>query len=326
MKLQMRSMIMLLIIAPGAVVSLLAWGFWGHQQINRAAVFLLPPELFGFYKTHIDWISAHAVDPDKRRYADPEEAARHFIDLDRYGENPFDSLPRRWEDAVAKFGEDSLKAHGIVPWHVVRMQARLTQAFRAKDVKLILRYSAEIGHYIADAHVPLHCTRNYNGQLTGQHGIHGLWESRLPELLGDHYDRIAGTCTYIASPSEKIWQVLRESYAAHDSVLQIERQLSGEFPPDRKYTYEERGTALVKVYSKEYASAYNNRLNGMVERRFRAAMITVASCWYTAWVNAGMPTLNDLPVTDGDATERAAQDSLEKAWQNRSGTVAGHED
>lgn len=281
-----------LIVAPGAVITLLAWGFWGHQQINKAAVFTLPPEMFGFYKEHIGFITEHAVDPDKRRYADPEEAPRHFIDLDRYGNHPFDSLPQRWDEAVTKFGEDSLKAHGIVPWHVMTMLNRLTKAFKELDRERILRYSADIGHYIGDAHVPLHCTRNYNGQLTGQHGIHGFWESRLPELFGDRYDRITGRAVYLERPADFIWQVLKESYAAHDSVLLIEKKLSQSFPPDRRYTYEERGGQLVRVYAKEYSTAYHSALNGMVERRFHAAVNAVGCFWYTAWVNAGMPDMN----------------------------------
>jgi hypothetical protein len=284
--------LMSLIFAPGAVITLLAWGFWGHQQINKAAVFTLPPEMFGFYKEHIGFVTEHAVDPDKRRYADPEEAPRHFIDLDRYGDHPFDSLPVRWDEAVAKYGEDSLKAHGIVPWHVMVMLGRLTRAFKDHDRERILRYSADIGHYIGDAHVPLHCTRNYNGQLTGQHGIHGFWESRLPELFGDKYDRITGRALYLERPSAVIWQVLRESYAAHDSVLQIEKDLSQHFPSDKRYSYEERGSQLVKVYSKSYSEAYHKALNGMVERRFHAAVHVVGCFWYTAWVNAGMPEMD----------------------------------
>ncbi|MBL7924308.1 MAG: S1/P1 Nuclease [Bacteroidia bacterium] len=315
-----------LIIAPGAVITLLAWGFWGHQQINKAAVFTLPPELFGFYKEHIAFITAHAVDADKRRYADPAEAPRHFIDLDRYGDHPFDSLPRRWEEAVAKYGEDSLQAHGIVPWHVMRMLARLTKAFREHDRERILRYSADIGHYIGDAHVPLHCTRNYNGQLSGQHGIHGFWESRLPELFGDQYDRITGRASYLQHPSEVIWQVLRESYAAHDSVLRIEKQLAATFSPDQRYTVEERGGQLLKVYSKQYSAAYHQALHGMVERRFQAAIHTVGSFWYTAWVDAGMPAMNYKGEFILSAEAKDELDSLDLKYNSRSGTVAGHED
>src|SRR5215217_6648600 len=88
------------------------WGFFGHQKINYYAVFLLPPEMMVLYKPNIEFLTEHAVDPDKRRYAIAEEAPRHYIDIDHYGTFPFDSLPRKWEDAVAKYSEDSLRKHG----------------------------------------------------------------------------------------------------------------------------------------------------------------------------------------------------------------------
>ncbi len=317
---------MSLIFAPGAVITLLAWGFWGHQQINRAAIFTLPPGMFAFYKAHSVFITEHAVDPDKRRYADPEEASRHFIDLDRYGDHPFDSLPQRYVDAVSKYGEDSLKAHGIVPWHVLVMLHRLTKAFSEHDPERILRYSADIGHYIGDAHVPLHCTRNYNGQLSGQHGIHGFWESRLPELFGDAYDRITGRAVYLDNPSESIWQVLRESYAAHDSVLRIEKELSRVFPPDKKYNYEERGGQMVKVFSKSYSEAYHRALNGMVERRFNKAVLIIGSFWYTAWVNAGMPAMDQNLEVSFSSESIAEQDSLEKIFRSVHTDMHDHKD
>ena len=316
----------LIFLSPNLILILFAWGFRGHQEINRAAVFTLPTGLFGFYKQHIEFISAHAVDPDKRRYADPEEAPRHFIDLDRYGEHPFDSLPVSWDDAVAKYGADSLKAHGIVPWHVSLMLFRLTDAFRDKDPKRILRYSADIGHYIADAHVPLHCTRNYNGQLTGQHGIHGLWESRLPELFDGNYDRITGTGSYIKDPSKAIWIALRESYAAKDSVLNLERELSAVFPENRKYAYEQRGRQLVRVYSRAYCSAYHHALNGMVERRMNCAIRMVGAFWYTAWVNAGMPPLNFQAEIYPMEDMFAGGDSMDRKISGQIKFLPGHED
>ena len=137
------------------------WGFFGHKRINRIAVFTLPPEMFGFYKEHIEFLTEHAVDPDKRRYAVEGEAQCHYIDLDHYyksGENPFINVPRKWKDAVEKYSEDTLQAYGIVPWHIQIMKNKLQYAFENKNVDLILKYSADIGHYIADAHVPLHTT------------------------------------------------------------------------------------------------------------------------------------------------------------------------
>lgn len=274
-----------------------SWGFFGHKKINRMAVFTLPPEMIGFYKKNIEYITEHAVDPDKRRYAVEGEAPRHYIDLDHYvkdGEDPFDVVPKPWTKAVEKFTEDTLQAYGIVPWHVNLMVMRLTKAFEEKNVDKILRLSADLGHYIGDSHVPLHTTKNYNGQLTNQKGIHGFWESRLPELKAKEYDYFVGRAIYVEDILEDEWQSVRESFAAKDSVLDLERKLNNEFPNDRKYAFENRGTVVMKTYSEEYSSAYHDMLNGMVERRLTQSIIKVGSYWYTAWVNAGQPNLNDL--------------------------------
>jgi hypothetical protein len=268
------------------------WGFFAHKEINRIAVFTLPAELTGFYKANIEFITEHAVDPDKRRYAVKDEAARHFIDLDRYGKSPLDSIPQKWDDAVKKYTEDSLKAHGIVPWHIDVMVKRLTAAFRAEDYDRILRISSDLGHYIGDAHVPLHTTKNYNGQLTNQKGIHGFWESRLPELFNDNYDFFVGKARYIENPLEEAWKAVAESFAAKDSVLLFEAELNAKYPADKKYAFENRGASLMKVYSAEYSDEYHKMLNGMVERRMRKAIVTVGSMWFTAWVNAGQPDLD----------------------------------
>ncbi|HEX5111751.1 MAG TPA: hypothetical protein VFV79_02815, partial [Saprospiraceae bacterium] len=77
------------------------WGFFGHTLINRLAVYTLPDDMIGWYKPNIDYISEHAVDPDKRRYANKFEAVRHYIDLDHWGEMPFDHMPRYWDRALA---------------------------------------------------------------------------------------------------------------------------------------------------------------------------------------------------------------------------------
>lgn len=273
------------------------WGFFGHKRINRIAVFTLPPQMFGFYKEHLEYITDHAVDPDKRRYAVDGEAQRHYIDIDHYvhhGEDPFEIVPRRWNDAVAKFTEDTLQAYGIVPWHIKVMKFKLQKAFEAKNIDLILKYSADIGHYIGDAHVPLHTTENYNGQLTGQKGIHGLWESRLVEINSEDYDYFVGKAEYIDDIENFIWDAVKESHLAVDSVLRIEKELTAEFGPDAKYSFEQRGNTTVQVYSYEFSQEYHKRMNGMVERRLRKAILAVGSIWYTAWVDAGQPDLTEL--------------------------------
>ena len=298
------------------------WGFYAHRQINYYAVFLLPPEMLQLYKPHISFLSEHAVDPDKRRYAVPQEAPRHFIDLDHYGHYPFDSLPRRWTDAVARYTEDTLHAHGVVPWWVGAMQARLTEAFRQKNTALILKLSAELGHYIADAHVPLHATSNYNGQLTGQQGIHGFWESRVPELLAaTEWNFFLGRAAYLPNPQAFIWERVLQSAAAADTVLRIERELTAQFSPDQKFSFEPRNGVLVRQYSSRFTRAFNERLQGMVERRMQQSIIAVASFWFTAWIDAGQPLLKGAAAPAWTTEEENEWQQLNEAWK-RGGTIA----
>jgi len=302
------------------------WGFWGHQRINKMALFTLPEDLFGFFKPHIEYISEHAVDPDKRRYAVADEAPRHYIDLDHYGTAPFTEIPRKWNDAVIKYSEDTLQAYGIVPWHIERMMFRLTNAFRDKDINYILKTSADLGHYVGDAHVPLHCTENYNGQLTGQVGIHGFWESRIPELLGENYDYLLGKAEFIPDVNAKVWEIVLASNALVDSVLSLEKQLNAEFPADQKYSYETRGASTVRVYSQEYTMRYDALLNGMVERRMRESIINLGSFWLTAWINAGKPDLTGLIMRAWTAEELKEMEAVDAAYKGGEMKGRGHED
>lgn len=302
-----------------------AWGFWAHQRINRIAVFLLPPEMITFYKNNIDFVTEHAVDPDKRRYASPDEAPRHYIDLDHYCTLPCHEVPQRWDSAVAKFSEDTLKAYGIVPWHLQWMMYRLTKAFQLRDKMQILRLSADLGHYVGDANVPLHTTENYNGQLTNQHGIHGFWESRVPELFGEDYDYFIGKAEFERKPMERIWKTVYESHAALDTVFGLEKTLSETFESDKKFAFEQRGQTTVKTYSKEYSEAYSKQMDGMVERRMRSAMKMVADLWYTCWVNAGSPDLNKLQDTPYTKEELEQIADEEKQWKEKGKPMYGHQ-
>ncbi|MEN9549384.1 MAG: hypothetical protein RIR12_1975 [Bacteroidota bacterium] len=293
------------------------WGFFGHRKINQHAVYLLPPEMMVLYKPNMDFISEHAVDPDMRRYAIKEEAPRHYIDIDKYGTYPYDSLPRKWNDAIAKFSEDTLNAHGIVPWWVQTMLQRLTNAFKEKHQAKILKLSAEIGHYIADAHVPLHASSNHNGQYTNQKGIHGFWESRIPELLAEkEWDFFIGKAEYIKNPGDFIWKRVLESAAAADTVLKYEKELTKKFPADQKFAFEQRNNVTIRQYSSAFTIAYDKLMRGMVERRMRQSIFAIASFWYTAWVNAGQPDLKKLSNKNFSAEDLKEFEALNQSWKN----------
>lgn len=300
------------------------WGFFAHQQINRLAVFTLPSEMMGFYKKNITYITEAAVNPDKRRYSIVDEAARHYIDLDHYGDSALYKMPRYWKDAVVKHSEDTLKAYGILPWHIQRMYLRLKDAFLVRDPERILKVSAELGHYLGDAHVPLHTTENYNGQLTNQHGIHGFWESRLPELFYEQYDFFVGHATYIDNVQLEAWKIIKRSHLALDSVLHFESELAEKFQ-EKKYGFETKANQTIKVYSKEYSKAYHQALSGMVERQMRTCIRNVGSFWYSAWVDAGQPDLKRL-IDYKPTEEELKKNRLEvEQWKQRVVKSRDHE-
>ena len=308
-----------------------AWGFFGHRLLNRLAVYTLPPEMLPFFKANIDYLTANATRPDSRRTVVPTEAPRHFLDVDAYGDSALTShgrgLPRPYADAVARLGgEDSLLRHGIVPWHIAAMKGQLTAAFRDQDADRILHLAADLGHYVADACVPLHTTRNYNGQLTGQRGIHALWESRLPELQAADYDLLTGPAPYLERPTEAAWAAVARAHAAVDSVFSMEKAVSAEVADDRKYAYEQRSNLTIRTYSREFSQAYHRRLNGQVERQLRYAARLIGAFWYTCWVDAGQPDLSALDQAPSAAEQLAAEQERQAALAAPATALPGHEE
>lgn len=263
------------------------WGFWAHRRINRLAIFALPESLFAFYRPHIEYLTRQATKPDERRATFVWEAPRHYIDLDRY---PPD-LPRTWGEAVTFLGQDTLIAHGILPWHLDQAFWQLVEAFRDRNAPRILKLSAEIGHYLADAHVPLHTTANYNGQLTGQHGVHALWESYVPERFGEGYDYWVGSARLWRSVRDTIWAIVSESHSLVEKVLAAEREATVRVGEEKKFVYRVRGRQTVRTYSEDFLVVYHTLLEGMVESRLRRAVYRLACLWYTAWHIAGRPAL-----------------------------------
>lgn len=320
----MKKTLLLIFSLFTAALLFSSWGFFAHKKINRLAVFTLPTGMLKFYKNNIYYLSEHAVDPDKRRYADSAEGGRHFLDADHYGEFPFDSIPRKWKEAEAKYTGDTLNKYGTVPWQIERTYYRLVKAFKERDSVKILKNSADIGHYISDAHVPLHLTKNYNGQLTGQRGIHAFWESRLPELFAEEYDFWIGKPRYIEKPLDEAWKIVQDTFQSKDSVFTIESTLSKEFPADRKYSFVLRNGKVERQYSDEFSKRYHRALNGMLERQMRSSIIQIASYWYTAWVTAGQPELQNFPKQNSSSSELAEIEKEEK--QYRSGKILGRND
>ena len=174
-----------------------------------------------------------------------------------------------------------------------------------RDYDRIITKSSDLAHYLADANVPLHTTSNYNGQKTGQNGVHGFWETRLPQLFSDNYDFLVGRATYLQDPQDAIWHSVREANQLVDSLLLVEELVTQSIGESRKFAYEDKGKRTVKVYSVKYAKAYHDAMPA-IELQMQRSIKLIGDFWFTAWVDAGQPELMNM-----ERVIEAETDSLE---------------
>ena len=272
-----------------------SWGFLVHRTVSQLAVYELPIKMRPFFYMNLDYLVKESVKADLRRNSDPHEAPRHFIDLEKYGDSAGWKMPMKWDAARRIFGRDSLEKFGYVPYEVLYIKERLTVAFRAANRDSILYYAADLGHYIADTHVPLHVTVNYDGQLTNQKGLHSLWETMVPEIEIDHYTLYSQhKANYLKDPSAAIWAAVRESQSLLGGVFEQEKLVSTQFADSAKYRFQERNGKSYRTYTSAFAKAYSQKLGSSINDQLLHSADMIADFWFSAWMDAGSPDLGSL--------------------------------
>jgi hypothetical protein len=229
------------------------------------------------------------------------------MDADLFGVNYKTDIPHDFNAAVKKYTIDSLRKEGLVPWEVTRVYGRLVHAFKKEMRDSVLFYSADLGHYVADAHVPLHTTKNHDGQLTGQKGMHVLWESLVPEdqLQTYNLSQVEGA-QYIAKPQDFIFQILLESHAMLPTMFSAEKEVRSALGEDGSFEMVEKYGRKQRYYTKAFIQAYGAKLGVSVQKRMLLASSRVASFWFSAWKDAGSPAWvnQDAAVSARLAEER----------------------
>jgi hypothetical protein len=270
-------------------VALGAWGFNGHKFITERAIELLPPEIKPFFQKFKTAVVEHSIDPDTYRTMGwMEEPPRHFLDMDAYGAFPFRDLPHDYDEAVAKRGKDFVVKNGLVPWRAQEVYVLLRDAFKqlptsgfARDnVKL---FSSVIAHYTGDSFQPFHAAVNYDGQLTGQQGIHSRFESELFDRYQDKLRIAPSPVVPIPDAREFVFTTLTDSFSFVDPILAADRE----------------ATEGREFYDDAYFAKLYEKTGPIMEKRISGAITGVASLITQAWVDAGKPA---LPV---DAPPRA---------------------
>ncbi len=264
----------------------LAWGFQAHQTINSTACDLTPPQARAFFLANRDPIVAHAGDPDqwaaKRpdgTRLDPAEPPRHFMDLDELAEPPFENIPFTYDEAARRFGRDRLNKVGTVPYRIQDLHRRMERAFKEKDWARVVRLAAWLGHYVADAHMPLHTTKNYDGKETGNDGIHRRFEV-------DMVDRFSEFQRLSASPALSVRHVKDVPDFVFAFTLASYRYIPKLFQADDIARKTDPNLA-----DRYYQALRDASAGHIAMQRMTDAAHALASLWYTAWVDAGKPEL-----------------------------------
>lgn len=263
-----------------------AWGFEAHKFIADRMIELLPAELKPLFQQRRAFIVERSIDPDLwRNVGFEDEPPNHFLDIDHdaFGPYPFAGLPRDYADAVQKFGRGFIHEEGLLPWRTSEFFGRLQREFEslkrtpapAYAADNIVLFAAVLGHYVSDGHVPLHAVVNYNGQLTGQEGLHSRWESEL-------FERNRGALT-IAPPAVKPITTPRD--AMFDILLASNREAAGVFDADK------RAAADREFYDDAYFEAFGKGTLPTLERRLNDSIAAVAAFITGAWEMAGKPAI-----------------------------------
>lgn len=295
---------------------LVSWGFLAHKTLQQIAIYPLPADLGLFFYANQDYIVQQSIRPDVRRKDDKTEDSKHYLDMDApvFGPNYRTDIPHDFKQAVMKYSFDSLRKEGLVPWEVNRVYGRLVNAFKQEMRDSVLFYAADLGHYVSDAHVPLHTTRNHDGQLTNQKGMHVLWESLVPEAQLKNYALYQPqAASYIAKPQDFIFQVLLESHAMLPEMFKVETEVRQALGEEKSFKMVERYGKMQRYYTDEFIQAYGDKLGSSIQARMIQSSHRVASFWYSAWKDAGSPAWITKEIS---AEKKAAFESEKALWKS----------
>jgi len=265
-----------LLLAAITICSILfiGWGNVGHRIINTRTSLSVTP-VMSFWGNWSDSLAAHGSDADNRKSSDPNEAPKHYIDIDNYPEfisNGY--ISQSFDSLVLQHGYSFVMDQGILPWAIMKTFDSLQTAFQNYQFHKAMLFAADLGHYVGDMHMPLHITMNFNGQLTGQTGVHSRYESTM---IGNYSTQIIYTgdsLIYINDVSDFVFSTLYSNYSYVDSVLKCD--------------------SLAKAFAgNTNSTAYYSKLwelsKGFTIKLFKDASYKLTCLIYTAWLNAGSP-------------------------------------
>jgi len=274
------------------IIFLSSWGSVGHGIINSKSSGFFPASMVGF-QIWSDSLATNSANADNRKDydsglpLDKKESYKHYIDIDDYSE--FLSKGRiasTYDSIVAIHGSSNVIYDGTLPWATMNMYDTLVVDFKKLRWHKAMLDASDLGHYVADGHMPLHITKNYDGQSTGQTGIHSRYEGNS-NMVGKNQIALANytgspNSNYVSNVNKYIFNYIYSNYRYKDSVLLAD-----------SYAKNLTGSTSSSAY---YTALWNK--TQFTNTLFRNASHALAELIYSAWVDAGSPPFAARTLTN----------------------------
>jgi hypothetical protein len=293
-----RRLLLALLVVSATTTAASAWGFVAHRIMAENSAAALPAPMAGFYQANMSALSDASIEPDSllRDKEGEKEARRHYIDLDELSQPPFLDFPMDEQRARELYGDRRVDHAGVLPWRIVNVLDQLREAFRKKDLTGIVSRSGWLSHYVGDACQPLHTTRNFDGQLSCNQGIHAAFETDMVDRLKARYRlETALPASFVPvvihEPRRFVFGELFASYNLLPDLLRADTD----------------SVAAVKKQRKDYYDELERRAGTLARARMSRAANATANLWYTAWFQAGRPELSAAPLPRSPRVPKATR-------------------
>lgn len=250
----------ILSLGVGALsTSSFGWGSLGHALIAREGARTASQNLSSvghkehllqnfegiqgllFWSANADNMAFLTNVPDnrwKRQKGAAAESFQHWFHRDHYSKSAaqMKKFPRNYERAVEKYGEDEVHENGTAPWRIQQFYDGLVAALRKQDFREALIMAGILSHYVGDLSQPLHVSENYDGQLTGNKGVHAFFETTL---IREHHEELLKSVPQRAqtllrqksfrqefegSLLESVFRMIERAYRYKDEIIESDRR------------------------------------------------------------------------------------------------------
>ena len=255
-----------------------AWGNQAHRIINQESMKDLPVAMQGFKEKDF-YLSDYASEADRRAVSDEGEIPKHFFEIERYPEYSEGTLPRSFIALEEKYGESAVLAAGYLPYAIMATYDTLVSLMQLKEWSNVFKFTADLGHYVADAHQPFHLTSNFDGQLTRNNGIHWRYEKELVDRYSGalHVPQVAAI--KIEKPTEYVFERMAKTQALVTPLLKSDKSAL---------------RAAKGKYNSAYYAQFWKETREITTTLFQDASVMFANLLYTAWLKAGSPKVPSL--------------------------------